>query len=213
MLRSPLPLVLAGVLAGALSACGPAEDGRGPGADEPAGPRALDPTVAALLADSADRAAAAIDDGDHCAALVELDALGTRAEESRTAGQLPSDVASELERVAAVVRGSLACETGDDREAEAAEPVVEPEPEDGAAPAEDDTPDGQGAPDDGAADGQQVEAELDVGTDAGDVDIEVELRPAEDRDHGDRGRSDRAEGAPGRSGDAPGRGRGRGDGP
>ncbi|MTV24979.1 hypothetical protein FTX61_06050 [Nitriliruptoraceae bacterium ZYF776] len=194
MSRSPVPLVLAGVLAGALSACGTGDE---------AGAHALDPTVAALLADSADRAAQAVDAEDHCAALVELDALGARADESQTAGQLPGDVASELERVATAVRGDLACEDDETQRTEAA--PVEPEP-DGA---DDAAPDDAEPTDDGATDGRRVEADLDVGTDAGDVDIEVQLRPADGPGDG----PDDADRPRGRSDDRPGRGRGRGDGP
>lgn len=123
----------------------------------------LQPSTAAVLADGADRLAAALDDGEPCRVVAEADALVERAEVAVADGTAPADVGTEVVRVAQTLTTDVRCDpdgpvdldsapgTDDGTEPEPAEPDPAPQDDPPDAPADDDVPSddpGDGPPDD-----------------------------------------------------------------
>jgi hypothetical protein len=69
----------------------------------------LDRATGAVLADAADRLASALEAGDPCRALAEVDELEARTDAARQAGEAPEEVLTEAVRVARAVTAGLVC--------------------------------------------------------------------------------------------------------
>jgi hypothetical protein len=122
--RSPLrAAVLGGLLVVGVTGCSPAE---------PPQAAPLDRATGAVLADAADRLASALEAGDACQALAEVDELEARADAARQAGEAPEEVVSEAVRVARAVTAGVVC--GGDPVLLDAEDGAEQAEDDGAAP-------------------------------------------------------------------------------